>query len=336
MSQVVREVIPRDPFSLKGMSTCIQVAFHSIFSDGLQGGSLSVILLLIYQTILGTRSDHGYCISVDRVNDVFGIISGLFTAGSTFQLFNLTAVSLFLGCSLEARLGTPKFIAMLTTNFILLSVGFKYFFPDRCFPDRESLGPLLASSAALMHKMNPRVYTEALPGALRLAFPVELRWFVWVFLSVLVTFSAPQDLFLYLVGLIVGALPHSVSIMRHLVSSVRTKQGQHRLLRSTILAVSLTYLPFSVETWLTFPWTGPSILHNKADVVQDLFSLVIIQILLLSPIFLILDMSQRTLPFVAVSCVIGWIYCTISPVFVTPGPGLVGLALLVYSTIAWD
>jgi hypothetical protein len=313
------------------MSRSVRAMTLSVQAAGLQPVSHGLLALYWYNYFFGTSGSGPLCISSECLDRPMQSMWALLSLDSLYRLIIASLLILVMGASLESRIGSAPYFSVLAGNLVAVSVILGNLSPDVCFPGHESLGPVFASMAVLIHGRNPKISSDAYPPSLRTAFPLEYRWFLWVLLALfLLLESGPISLGLYVAGLSVGCTPWLPAIFESLSSRFKVKSDFYSLVRAYILLVSVTMLPFSLSSWDAFPLNGPTILFHRNLIVVDWFSLFVTHFLMLSPFFLFLDINQRMMPLVAALCVLTWIYCAQSDVFVYPGPGLLGLALVVY------
>jgi hypothetical protein len=333
MSQIRRNEPPGNPLSLTGISISALGIISAIRMSGFKKVSHSLLIALLTSSIMGYGVSRSSCFSEASADDFKSVMQAFVPSGSFFRIGILCVMLLLQGAFLEPRLGSLSFLSALIGNLVVTSIVLVGGLSHPCFPGDESIGPVLACTAVLLHGHNPKIHTEALPSSQRLGFPIEPRWFMWACLALYTLFSDASVLMIYIVSVGLGAIPYIPSIVGWLISTMRSSAGRRRVFRLLVLVCSLTFLPFSVVSWTVAPWQGPTIFHDRGVIAADWFSLVASHVLLWSPLFLLLDAKERILPVTIACSVIAWIYCSLSPAFVTPGPGLVGLAYFVYSSL---
>jgi hypothetical protein len=331
MSQVTRDSLPSEPMSVKGACRATSALLESIKTTGFQPICHGLIAASWYARLQSRAVGLPVCISAGHLEVPLRSFWDLVAADSLYRQVILSFMLLVVGAGLESRLGTLPFASIFLGYFVAISVFASIFLSGICFPDRESLGPIIASLAVLIHGHNPKVLTEAYPRTLRTAFPVEFRWFLWILIAFFTVLVADTStLGLYILGVGLGSVPWLPAIIQSLRSFFSTKDGIFKFARACILLVSVAFFPFTVSDWGSSPFGGPTILFHRDIIVTDVVSLLALHLLVMSPLFMFLDTEQRVMPIVAVLCVLAWIYCAQSTVFVYPGPALVGLALVVY------
>ena len=333
MSQVHRKEPPSDPLSIPGFALSSLGVLSVVQSTGFKKLCFALLIALWTSSLMGYGDSSSHCLTEHSIDHLGRVIQAFIPSRSFYRLVILSLLLLLLGAFLEPRLGSLSFLSVLVGNLLVSSIVIVGGLSHPCFPGDESIAPALAATAVLLHCHNPKIHTEALPNSQRLAFPIEPRWFMWALLAVHTLFADSAVLLIYIVSIGLGSVPYIPTIIQWFISTLRTSAGRWRIFRLLVLVASLTYLPFSVGTWAAFPWQGPTIFQDRASITADWFSLVATHALLWSPLFLVLDAKGRILPLTIACSVVAWIYCSMSPVFITPGPGLVGLAYFVYSSL---
>ena len=279
-------------------------------------------------------SNDSLCVSTEHVDAPIPAVMTLLSLDSLYRQVVFTMILLVLGSTLEARLGSAYFLSVILGNSILMSVMVKNIFPSVCFPGQESLVPVLTSLAVLLHGNNPKISTEAYGHSVRTTFAVEPRWFAWFLIGLFVLFENRRNvLLLYSIGMAVGTIPWISTILINVWETRNDRKRILKIFRALQLFVSVSVFPFTLSSIEDFPFTGPTIMFDRDLIVTDWFSLLSLHLLVLSPIFILLDNKQRVMPFVVILSILAWIYCTQSPYFVHPGPGLMGIGLVAYSAI---
>lgn len=118
----------------------------------------------------------------------------------------LTSAALLLqGYAFEYEVGSSRFGMLfiflhLGTSAILLNFRFTV-----CHISLEST---LAAMAVVMHRANPKIHSDGLDKSVRVEWPVEPRWHLWLVMSFLLLTAGDLSiaLSLYGVGLVVGAI----------------------------------------------------------------------------------------------------------------------------------
>ena len=337
MSQVTRETIPDNPISIGGVSRSLLVLFEYVKGSGVHYVSHALVAVTWYIFMSMPQGGTVICLSGEHMDTPGPALRSLLHLDSFYRQVLFSIILLILGSCVESRLGAAHFLSALMGNAIIIGVIARIAWPDICFPGNESLGPVLVSLCVLLHGNNPKIATDAYSRSLRTAFVVEPRWFAWFVMGMFTLFESSRDaLYLYGIGLAAGALPWGSVAVKYVYDNQTNPKILLKIFRAIELLVSLAVLPFSVTSLDDLPFSGPTIMFDRNLVVADWFSLVCIHLLTISPIFLLLDSKQRVMPFVVVLSILAWIYCSQSPYFVYPGPGLLGLGLVVYSAFWLD
>lgn len=177
--------------------------------------ALATWIAAAYRTIwpeLADPGDAGTCLVPDVI---FAPYSGEWRRYLLHPLWPLergyarsfvnSAALLLLGYTLEYEVGALHFGGLLlglhvAAAAVLLHVRF-----TTCHVSSE---PALAALAVVMHRVNPKVHTDGLDRSLRLPFPVEPRWHMWLLQSSLLLLSSDFSAALVAqgAGLALGAL----------------------------------------------------------------------------------------------------------------------------------
>ena len=335
MSQVRRqadEIIT--PTSLKGMWRSIAAAFEQRRVSPLQPVSamlsVAVLIRFCYASILA-QGTHGSCVSAHALRDPLPLMLSFITPDSFMRMMGLLALLAINGIAIEQQIGSLRLGLILGASLIVLSAVFSQLLPTLCFPASESLGPILVISTLLIHANNSRVFSGALPASVRVPFDIELRWHAWVILIIYTMTTDLDTLRVYGVALVVGACPCISSIVSYVKAAMVSGSAKKwDLILAFLVATSVAVLPFSVRSLSDLPFNGPTLLNNRGAVIRDPISLIACHLLIVSPIFILLDSSQRLKPMMVPIVFAMWVYCSQSPLFSNPGPALLVLGYVAY------
>mmetsp|Transcript_28809 Transcript_28809/g.90805 ORF Transcript_28809/g.90805 Transcript_28809/m.90805 type:complete len:382 (+) Transcript_28809:83-1228(+) len=121
------------------------------------------------------------------------------------RAFLTNTVLIVEGYALEYEVGTAHFAGLLVGLHLASAAILLHFRFTLC---HLSLEPVLVALAAVMHRVNPKLHSDGLDKSIRVPFPVEPRWHLWIILGVILLTSAnfPQALAAHGVGLAAGAI----------------------------------------------------------------------------------------------------------------------------------
>jgi hypothetical protein len=288
------------------------------------------IQLIVGSTVL---SEISVCVSERSLRDPLQVILGKFNQASLVNLLLNLALLVLEGFTLERAMGSIRYAAIIALIEGLLTLAFSWIFPGLCYPGAEGLGPLSAALAVIMHVRNVRIFTSGLSLRYRSLPPIEPRWYGWFLLSLMTMGADTDTLCVYAIALLVGSIIIAPSALSGIKARFLNPVDRKALIVAVLCLLSYTVLPFTVSNWSDWPFNGPLLVRHLNAVVRDLVSLGSIHYFMLSPIFLVLSSDQRLLPYVAILIVLVWIYCTLSPMFELPGPGMIALAGALYQIL---
>lgn len=121
------------------------------------------------------------------------------------RAFLTNTVLIVEGYALEYEVGTAHFLGLLLGLHLASAAILLHF---RFTPCDISLEPALVALAAVMHRVNPKLHSDGLDKSVRVPFPVEPRWHLWIILGVLLLMASrfPEALAAHATGLTVGAV----------------------------------------------------------------------------------------------------------------------------------
>lgn len=153
------------------------------------------------------------------------------------------------GYAVEYEVGTFQFGAYLVGLHLAGAALLLHFRFVVCHVSQECV---LAALAVVMHRVNPQIHTNGLDKAIRVPFPVEPRWHMWLILAVLLLMSGnfPQTLAIHTTGLLVGAVPviRDPDAWADAWRSVRTRSfGIGALVHVTLFIFTVLFMPLTAK-----------------------------------------------------------------------------------------
>eukprot|EP00928_Gymnodinium_smaydae_P075878 TRINITY_DN5889_c2_g4_i1.p1 TRINITY_DN5889_c2_g4~~TRINITY_DN5889_c2_g4_i1.p1 ORF type:complete len:381 (-),score=70.24 TRINITY_DN5889_c2_g4_i1:65-1207(-) len=259
---------------------------------------------------------------------------------------------LLLGYGFEYEVGTPHFAALLLGSHAVLAAALLHL---RIFTCYVSVEPVIVALAVVMHRVNPKVYTNGLDVSLRVPWAVEPRWHLWIVQTLLLLFAGdfPTVLVAHAVALIVGSLcaVRDPELLFDAVAALR--RGSPKVgyvIHIALLLFAILFMPLTAQDlpWglpgalldgrvLNLAWWKMAMPASPSMVQMGLVGLVageamwICKLLILGSIPLLLSPFRMWLRAYSILCVMLAMYAMNSGVWRFPHIGFVTLLYLVWA-----
>mmetsp|Transcript_158425 Transcript_158425/g.279595 ORF Transcript_158425/g.279595 Transcript_158425/m.279595 type:complete len:378 (+) Transcript_158425:46-1179(+) len=161
--------------------------------------------------------------------------------------FFVSMVLLLQGYTFEYEMGTPHFLGLFLGCHVATAAALLYFRFSIC---HVSIEAALAAMAVVLHRVNPKIYTDGLDKAIRVEFAVEPRWHMWMIFSVLLLLANDFSTAFttHVLGLLVGAVCvlRDPEVWESTWSTVRTRSpGLGRVVHTLLFVFCVLFMPLT-------------------------------------------------------------------------------------------